>query len=72
MTLTIANGSKITILADDPTAPFVQSLAIDGNPTTRAWVDWASLASGATLQFELGAATSTWGTAQADRPPSPQ
>jgi predicted alpha-1,2-mannosidase len=72
VTLTIAGGAKITILADDPSAPVVQSLTIDGNPTTRAWVDWSALANGATLQFSMGAATSTWGTAQADRPPTPQ
>lgn len=72
MTLTIAGGSTITILADDPSAAYVEALAIDGNPTTRAWVDWSSLANGATLQFTMGSATSTWGTAQADRPPTPQ
>jgi putative alpha-1,2-mannosidase len=72
MTLTIANGAKVTITADDPTQPYVQSLSIDGTPSTRAWVDFASFTKDTTLQFTMGASPSTWGTAQADRPPTPQ
>jgi predicted alpha-1,2-mannosidase len=72
MTLTIAGGATVTITADNPSAPYVQSLTVDGTPTTHAWIDWSSLASGGTIQFALGANPSTWGTAQADRPPTPQ
>ncbi len=69
VTLTMGNGAQIVITADAPSAPYVQSLTINGTQMTHAWIDWATLANGATLAYTLGVASSTW--AAGDHPPQP-
>jgi putative alpha-1,2-mannosidase len=69
----LANGKTITIEGEGagPTASFVQSLSIDGTPTTHSWLRFADVSDGATLHFKMGAAANeTWGAGAADRPPS--
>jgi len=73
VTLTLAGGAKLVILGDGaaPDAPYVQSLTVNGAPSTSTWIDWPTLAAGATLELALGSAPSAWGTGPNDRPPSP-
>ena len=51
-------------------SPFVQSLSVGSIATTRSWLHYDDLASGAILTFSMGDAPSAWGTAQSDVPPS--
>jgi putative alpha-1,2-mannosidase len=52
-------------------APYVQSLAVDGTPTSRTWLRFADLSGGATLDYVMGAAPNeSWGAGAADLPPS--
>ena len=71
-TLALAGGALV-ILGDGaaPDAPYVQSVTIDGAPTTSTWVDWSSVASGATIEMTLGTSPNTsWGSGAGDRPPA--
>jgi hypothetical protein len=64
-------GQKLRIrgAGAGPGAPFVRSLAVSGQPTSRAWLRHAELA-GATLDFTMAAqGDPTWGAAAADAPP---
>lgn len=49
---------------------YVQSVALNGKPHDAAWIDRQALAGGATLDFALGDAPSTWGSAPSAAPPS--
>jgi predicted alpha-1,2-mannosidase len=50
-------------------APYVQALAIGGQPSKRAWLRWADVAAGGTLDFTMAAQPNkSWG--HDDRPPS--
>lgn len=52
-------------------APYIQGLRVNGQPTSRLWLDWAAVSSGGTLDFEMGAAPNkSWGAALPDAPPS--
>lgn len=54
-----------------PSAPFVQSLTVNGAATSRAWLRYPDIQNGATLGFQMGTGTSSsWGTNPADAPPS--
>ncbi len=71
-TITLASGAQIVIHADgaSPDAPYVQSLSVDGAPTTRAWLDWSQIEHGAELRFVLGATPNPgFGAGPLDRPP---
>jgi hypothetical protein len=48
----------------------VQNLKLNGSPYHQLSVPFSTLASGATLDWTLGTAPSTWGTAPQDAPPS--
>jgi len=70
--LHLANGQTLTIngagAAGD--APFIQSLSVNGSPTTQSWLRYGDLG-GATLDFALGSTPNeSWGASDADRPPS--
>jgi predicted alpha-1,2-mannosidase len=55
--------------ADD--APYVQSLAVNGQASSAPWLRFASIANGGTLAFTMGASPNTnWGSAPALAPPS--
>jgi predicted alpha-1,2-mannosidase len=72
VTLTLSGGHSLQISApgasDDQ--PYVQSLELDGSPTTSLWLPWATVQNGATLAFTLGGSPSSWGSGQQDAPPS--
>ncbi|QRK04879.1 GH92 family glycosyl hydrolase [Archangium violaceum] len=69
----LANGNVLTIEGQGagPTSSYIQSLAIDGMATTKNFVRFADIASGATLKYVMGpTANESWGSGEADRPPS--
>jgi predicted alpha-1,2-mannosidase len=73
-TLTLAGGAQLVVLGDGaaPDAPYVQSLTVNGAPSTSTWIDWATVAGGGTIEFTLGASPNTaWGSGAGDRPPVP-
>jgi predicted alpha-1,2-mannosidase len=71
-TVHLANQAELQIhapaAADD--APYVQGLKLNGADTTKLWIPWSTLASGAILDFDLGPSPSTWGTGDGDAPPA--
>lgn len=72
-TIQLAGGKTLVITASGAGAksPYVQSLLVNGKPSTSSWVAWDAVSGGATLDFTLGAAPNmAWGAADADRPPS--
>jgi predicted alpha-1,2-mannosidase len=71
-TVQLAGGKTLQIHAPaaQDNAPFVQSMLVNGTPTTSLWLPWSTVAAGATLEFDLGTTPSNWGTGPADAPPS--
>jgi predicted alpha-1,2-mannosidase len=70
VTIVLAGGKLLTITAEG-SAPYVQSLMVNGAPTTSSWIAWDRLASGGSLAFTLGATPNqSWGASSQDRPPS--
>ena len=49
---------------------YIQSAKLNGRPYTRNWIDHSFFLQGGTLELVLGDAESSWGTNQADVPPS--
>jgi len=74
ITMHLASGKDLTIHgrgAGQPGAHFVQSLRVNGAPTTRSWLRFHDLARGGALQFSMGTTPNTaWGSAPTDVPPS--
>ncbi len=71
-TLTLAGGKKLVVVGTNaaPDAPYVESMTVNGAPTTSTWIDWATLAAGATVELTLGNEPNpAWGTGPNDRPP---
>jgi predicted alpha-1,2-mannosidase len=69
----LGNGKTVTIRAPQAAAnvPYVRSLKVDGQPSTKAWLPESFAANGGTLDFELTATPDAkWGTDPADAPPS--
>jgi hypothetical protein len=71
-TVHLENGHNLVINAPNNSARnvYIQGLKVNGQPYTRTYLTHDVLAAGATLDFEMGSAPSTWGTAEADAPPS--
>jgi predicted alpha-1,2-mannosidase len=72
-TITLAGGGKLVLVGTNASAEakYVQSLSVDGQPSTRTWLPWDSVAGGATLEFVLGTTPNqAWGTNSTDKPPS--
>jgi predicted alpha-1,2-mannosidase len=72
-TLHLGNGKTVRIEGAGASAanPYIQSFAVDGNPSGHTWVPYETFGQGATLRFELGAAPNKeWGTKPDDAPPS--
>jgi predicted alpha-1,2-mannosidase len=72
-TITLGNGKTLVITAsgaaDD--APYVRSLAVNGKPTAKSWIEWSQVSGGGTIAFQLGKQPNTaFGQAAADRPPN--
>jgi predicted alpha-1,2-mannosidase len=63
-------GGNIQINGGSPTAPYVQSLSVNGTATTHNYLRYPDIANGATLTYTMGGAPSGWGTGTGDVPPS--
>lgn len=67
-----SSGEQFTITAPGvDSAPYIRTLQVNGQPTTKAWLPEAFALSGGTLDFTMGAEPGPdFGTAKADAPPS--
>lgn len=68
-----SNGTQITINAPQAATktPYVQSLKVDGQTSTKPWLPESFLASGGQLDFALSAQPNkSWGASASDAPPS--
>lgn len=70
--VTLQGGAVLTVNAPENSRDnvYVQSLKINGRPWTKTWVPHEVIAKGATLDFVMGPAPSTWGTGPDDAPRS--
>lgn len=70
--LALPTGNTITVTAanNSPENVYIQSLSVNGSPWESTFIDHATLAAGATLEFVLGAEPSAWGASPAAAPPS--
>jgi len=66
----LAGGKALHVTATGLPERYVQSLQIDGQPSSSLWLPIATILGGTTLDFALGPAPSSWGSAPADAPPS--
>lgn len=71
-TLALPGGRQLLVRAanNSPQNVYVQSLKVNGKAWTKTWIPHALLAQGATLDFTMGPAPSSWGSAPEDAPPS--
>ncbi|NML59807.1 glycoside hydrolase family 92 protein [Massilia sp. RP-1-19] len=58
------SGRTLTVIAhgNGPDKVYVQSLKVNGKPWTRPWIRHDDIAAGATLEFVMGSAPSSWGS----------
>ena len=69
----LAHGAALTISAPaaQPGSPYVQGLTVNGSPWNQAWVGYASLARGGTLDYDLsGSPDTSWASGPEAAPPS--
>ncbi len=71
----VHRGTGVNLPINAPAAAagtfYVQSLTVNGATSTRPWLPESFIASSGTLNFTLGTtASTTWGSAAADAPPS--
>ncbi|MFI5907503.1 GH92 family glycosyl hydrolase [Dactylosporangium sp. NPDC051541] len=67
------NGATITINGSGAAtnSPYIQSARLNGATTTKSWLPESILSAGGTVELTLGStASTTWGSATADLPPS--
>ncbi len=72
-TVRLANGRAITIHATgaQPAAPYVHGLTVNGRAWNKAYLDYGTLAKGATLNFDLSTTPdSSWASGPDAAPPS--
>jgi len=71
-TVRLGTGNTISIKSLNHGAGnvYIQSLSVNGAPWESTFIDHATLAAGATLEFVMGAEPSAWGSAPEDAPPS--
>ncbi len=66
-----ATGNTTTVRGGSSSNDYIQSLTVDGNPRTRPWLWFDSIADGGVLQYTTSVSANTaWGGATADQPPS--
>ena len=68
-----ANGRTLTLTAPEAAAdaPYVQSLRVNGQPTTRPWLPESFVENGGTLEVRLSSTPNPqWGSRPEDAPPS--
>ncbi|WP_431875013.1 GH92 family glycosyl hydrolase [Amycolatopsis sacchari] len=73
--IALENGKHVVITTSG-NGPYVRRLRVDGEPHEQAWLSHDRLVAGATLEFELAAEPSEWGTpppslTEGDAPPRP-
>jgi putative alpha-1,2-mannosidase len=70
--ISLPNGKTITIDAPgaSSTNRYVDALKLNGSPYNKLYVNYSTLANGATLDWQLGSQPTTWGSAPKDAPPS--
>jgi len=69
----VGNGRTITIRAPKAAldTPYVRSLRVNGQPSTKPWLPESFVSEGGAIDYELSTAPDpTWGTSPADAPPS--
>jgi predicted alpha-1,2-mannosidase len=71
-TIHLENGKDIVINAPNNSTKnvYVQGLKINGQPYSKTSISHDVLANGATLDFDMGASPSNWGSGADDAPPS--
>ncbi|HVB95965.1 MAG TPA: GH92 family glycosyl hydrolase [Nitrososphaerales archaeon] len=71
-TMILSGGNTLQINAPDASGaqPYVQSLDVNGAPTSSLWLPWSAVRGGASLDFALGGSPSSWGSSPQDAPPS--
>jgi len=73
LSIDLGGGKNLTVTStggDRYTAPYVQSLRVNGQEWTRSWVSYDDVfANGGRMDFVLGANQTRWATG--DLPPSP-
>jgi len=72
VTIQLAGGHTLQINASaaSDNHPYVQSLQLNGTPTTHLWLPWSTVEHGATLTFTVGSTATNWGSRLEDAPPS--
>ncbi|MGW4065824.1 GH92 family glycosyl hydrolase [Amycolatopsis sp. NPDC004747] len=72
ITLTRATGQRITITAPGASSSvkYVNSLRVNGRPSTKPWLPESFAVDGGRLDFTLGTSPTSWGSGRADAPPS--
>jgi predicted alpha-1,2-mannosidase len=70
--INLPNGKTVAINAPgaSPTQYYVSSLKINGSPYSKLYVPYSTLSAGATLDWKLTTAPTTWGNAPQAAPPS--
>ncbi len=71
-TVNLENGGKLVVSAPKNSARniYVQSLKVNGKKWDKAYLPHSEIASGGTLEFEMGSAPSKWATGPDAAPPS--
>jgi predicted alpha-1,2-mannosidase len=71
-TVKLENGAELVVKAPKNSATniYVQGLKVNGQRYTRTYLPHDVLARGGTIEFDLGATPSRWGTGENDAPPS--
>jgi predicted alpha-1,2-mannosidase len=72
VTIHLQNGNEITIKAAGAASGryYVRGLTINGQPDSKLYTSFATLEEGATLDWSLSSAPTSWGSAPTDAPPS--
>ena len=69
-----AKGREFTVVAKNNSAqnPYIQSATLNGQAITRSWISNAEITAGGKLVLMMGPTPNKdFGTAAADRPPTP-
>src|SRR5439155_3628255 len=66
------SGNTLTINAPQASSSnfYIQSLTVNGTPSTKTWLPGSMFTTGGTVNFTLGSSPSTWGTGAGDVPPA--
>ncbi len=68
----VHGGKTFTIVAEgaSPKNQYIQSMTIDGKPSTQTWISHDDMVAGKTVTFRMGSKPNTaWGTKAEDAPP---